>query len=94
MGRYKNRPFPASHRKAGTDRFITFVNNWVLLPDDYYRRIVRESHTSSCTSRSETKAATEADLDTLKQRVYAVIDAPLRERYPNYGSNVRQARLP
>lgn len=85
MGRYKNGPFRLAIEKQVPIVPITFVNNWVLLPDDYYRRIGHPGIAHVILHEPiETKGMTEADLDTLKQRVYAVIDAPLRERYPEW----------
>ena len=64
---------------------VTYLNNWILLPDDYSngggrpgiaRIIVHEP--------IDTKGMTDDDVDALSKRVREIIEAPVKEKYPEY----------
>jgi 1-acyl-sn-glycerol-3-phosphate acyltransferase len=85
MGRFKNGPFHIAISKQVPIVPVTFLNNWVLLPDDFEHRIGGPGLARVIIHEPiETKGMTEADMDTLKQRVYEVIDRPIRARYPKW----------
>lgn len=84
MGRFKNGPFKLAIEKQVPIVPITYLTNWKLLPDHgngighpgISKIIVHEL--------IETKGMTEENLEALKQRVYEVIEGPLKEKYPEY----------
>ncbi len=85
MGRFKNGPFRLAIEKQVPIVPVTFLNNWILLPDDYYRRVGRPGIAKVIIHEPiPTTGMTEADLDTLKAKVYAIVDAPLRKKYASY----------
>jgi 1-acyl-sn-glycerol-3-phosphate acyltransferase len=85
MGRFKNGPFRLAIEKQVPIVPITFMNNWLLLPDDYFNRVGYPGVARVIIHEPiETKGLTEADLEPLKARVYEVIDAPLRKEYAQW----------
>lgn len=87
MGRFKNGPFRLAIEKQVPIVPVTFMDNWVLLPDDYFNRVGHPGIAHVIIHEPiETKGLTEADIETLKAKVYEVIDAPLREKYPGWFS--------
>lgn len=82
MGRFKNGPFRLAIEKQVPIVPVTFLNNWVLLPDDYYRRVGHPGIARVIIHEPvPTTGLHEEDLDALKEKVYKIIDAPLREKY-------------
>jgi len=63
---------------------VTYLNNWKLLPDS--GRGIGHPGVSKIIVHApiETKGMKEENLDALKQKVYEVIEAPLKEKYPQY----------
>lgn len=87
MGRFKNGPFRLAIEKQIPIVPITFMNNWLLMPDDYYRRIGHPGVAQIIIHEPiPTTGMTEENLEELKSRVYRVISEPLEERYPEYFS--------
>jgi len=85
MGRFKNGPFKLAVEKQVPIVPITFMNNWLLLPDDFYRRIGHPGIARIILHDPiPTIGMTEDDIDALKEKVYRVINAPIEERYPGY----------
>jgi len=85
MGRFKSGPFRLAIEKQVPIVPITFLNNWILLPDDYHRSAGRPGMARVIVHEPiETKGLTLQDLQALQQRVYDVIDAPMREAFPEY----------
>lgn len=83
MGRFKNGPFRLAIEKQVPIVPVTFMDNWLLLPDDYYRRVGHPGTARVIIHKPiETKGMTEADLEALKENVYRVISAPLEKEYP------------
>jgi 1-acyl-sn-glycerol-3-phosphate acyltransferase len=83
MGRFKNGPFRLAIEKQVPIVPITFMNNWILLPDDFHRHIGQPGIARIIMHEPiDTKGMTEANLDELKQKVYDVISAPLKKKYP------------
>ncbi|MCX6290545.1 MAG: lysophospholipid acyltransferase family protein [Bacteroidetes bacterium] len=87
MGRFKNGPFRLAIENQIPIVPITFLNNWKLMPDDYYRRIGHPGIARIIIHEPiETKGMTEANLEELKKKVRATINKPLEEAYPPYFS--------
>jgi len=85
VGRFKNGPFRLAIDKQIPIVPITFMNNWILLPDDFPKRIGRPGIAGIIIHEPiETKGMTDADLEQLKDRVHRVIREPLAKRYPEY----------
>jgi 1-acyl-sn-glycerol-3-phosphate acyltransferase len=85
MGRFKNGPFRLAIEKQVPVVPITFMNNWLLLPDDYYRRVGHPGIARVIIHPPiATKGMTEADLDRLKEQVYKVINEPLAKKYAEF----------
>ena len=85
MGRFKNGPFRLAIEKQVPIVPITFLNNWILLPDDYQRSAGRPGMARVILHDPiETKGLTMQDLKSLQQRVYETIDAPMKEAFPQY----------
>lgn len=85
MGRFKNGPFRLAIEKQVPIVPITFLNNWILLPDDYHRRVGRPGLAKLIMHEPiETKGMTDSDLEMLKKKVYDVISKPLESKYPKY----------
>ena len=56
-----------------------------LMPDDYYRRVGHPGIARVIMHEPiPTRGMTEDDLESLKEKVYEVIDRPLRERLPDH----------
>jgi 1-acyl-sn-glycerol-3-phosphate acyltransferase len=92
MGRFKNGPFRLAIEKQIPIVPVTFINNWRLLPDDYYRRVGRPGIARIVVHEPiETKGMTEKDLDRLKHQVFEIISGPLRESYPGYFTEEKKA---
>lgn len=85
MGRFKNGPFRLAIEKQVPIVPVTFLNNWRLVPDDFYRRVGHPGIAKIVVHEPiETKGMTEKDLDTLKHRVFEIISGPLEKAYPKY----------
>jgi 1-acyl-sn-glycerol-3-phosphate acyltransferase len=85
MGRFKNGPFRLAIEKQIPIVPVTFVNNWRLMPDDFYRRVGHPGIAKIVVHEPiDTKGMTEKDLDHLKHMVYEIISAPLEKAYPKY----------
>ena len=83
MGRYKNGPFRLAIEKQIPIVPITFLNNWILFPDDYPKRLGHPGIAHVILHKPiPTKGMTQDDLERLKSEVYAVINQPLKEKYP------------
>lgn len=83
MGRFKNGPFMLAIEKQVPIVPVTFMNNWILLPDDFQHRVGQPGLARVIMHPPiDTKGMTLDDIETLKQRVYDIIDRPLREAYP------------
>ncbi|MFM7727325.1 MAG: lysophospholipid acyltransferase family protein, partial [Flavobacteriales bacterium] len=82
MGRFKNGPFHLAIEKQVPILPVTFINNWLLLPDDFQFRVGRPGLARVIIHPPiETKGMTLDDLERLKKMTYDVIDQPLREKY-------------
>ncbi len=85
MGRFKNGPFRLAIEKQIPIVPVTFLNNWRLVPDDYYRRVGHPGLARVIVHAPiETKGLTEKDLDRLKQMVFEKLSEPLKKAYPTY----------
>ncbi len=85
VGRFKNGPFRLAIEKQVPIVPITFLNNWILLPDNFKKRIGHPGIARIIMHEPiETKGMTEADLDKLKQKVHDIISQPLIDKYPSY----------
>jgi 1-acyl-sn-glycerol-3-phosphate acyltransferase len=80
MGRFKNGPFKLAIEKQVPIVPITFLNNNLLLPDNYWKHIGRPGVAGVVMHKPiETRGMTENDLDLLKQKCFDVIDKTLKE---------------
>jgi 1-acyl-sn-glycerol-3-phosphate acyltransferase len=88
MARFKNGPFRLAIEKQVPIVPVTFLNNWIILPDDL-RRSVGHPGIARIIIHDPlpTVGMTEADIDKLKAKVYEVINKPLLEKYPSYHEN-------
>jgi len=94
MGRFKNGPFRLAIEKQVPIVPVTFLNNWRLLPDDYYRRVGHPGIAQIIVHEPiETKGLTEKDLDQLKHKVYDIISGPLEKNYPKYFSETKEVQI-
>jgi len=85
VGRFKNGPFRLAIEKQVPIVPITFMNNWILFPDNYKKRLGHPGIARIIIHKPiETKGMTEADLESLKQKVHEIISQPLMEKYPDY----------
>lgn len=92
MGRFKNGPFFLAIEKQVPIVPVTFLDNWLILPDDFKKRVGRPALARVIVHEPiDTKGMTEADLESLKQRTYEIIDQPLRERFPEWFVEGNQA---
>ena len=83
VGRFKNGPFRLAIEKQVPIVPITFVNNWLLLPDNFKQRIGHPGIAKVILHEPiETKGMSDSDLELLKQKVHEVISRPLKEKYP------------
>ena len=88
MGRLKNGPFRLAIEKQVPIVPITFLNNWILMPDDFSRSAGRPGMARIIIHEPiETKGLTIHDLPQLQKEVYEVIEDPLRESFPELYSN-------
>jgi 1-acyl-sn-glycerol-3-phosphate acyltransferase len=88
MGRFKNGPFRLAIEKQVPVVPITFVDNWVLLPDNFPKKLGRPGLSRVIFHEPiETKGMTEADIETLKEKVFEVIAAPILKKYPKQFQN-------
>jgi 1-acyl-sn-glycerol-3-phosphate acyltransferase len=88
MGRFKNGPFRLAIEKQVPIVPVTFLNNWILLPDDYHKRVGHPGIANVIIHEPvPTAGLTETDLEMLKDKVYKIIDAPLRSQYSAYYEN-------
>lgn len=85
MGRFKNGPFRLAIEKQIPIVPITFMNNWILLPDDFHRHVGHPGFARIIMHKPiETKGMTEDDLETLKTKVRDAINQPLRKKFPQH----------
>jgi len=83
MGRFKNGPFRLAIEKQVPIVPISFVNNWRILPDDIHRRVGRPGIAKVIVHPPiPTSGMTDANIDELKEKVYASISRPLKDAYP------------
>jgi 1-acyl-sn-glycerol-3-phosphate acyltransferase len=88
MGRFKNGPFRLAIEKQVPIVPITFLNNWILIPDDFTRSAGRPGMARVIIHEPiETRGLTMQDLPNLQQQVYTVINEPLKEAFPEYYKN-------
>ncbi len=85
IGRFKNGPFRLAIQAQVPVVPITFLDNWVLLPDDFLKRVGHpgKSHVI-IHDPIPTVGMTENDMEALKAKVYQVMKAPLAKKYPEY----------
>lgn len=85
LGRFKNGPFKLAIEKQIPIVPVTFLNNWKILPDEFKnnpghpglaRVVIHEP--------IPTTGLTEDDLDSLKEKVFKIINGPLVKFYPQY----------
>jgi 1-acyl-sn-glycerol-3-phosphate acyltransferase len=86
MARFKNGPFRLAIEKQVPVVPITFLNNWELLPDNFKSGKVGHPGIAHVIFHHpiETTGMNQNDLQSLKQKVYEVINAPLEKKYPEY----------
>ncbi|MFM8433480.1 MAG: lysophospholipid acyltransferase family protein [Bacteroidota bacterium] len=85
MGRFKNGPFHLAIEKQVPILPVTFMNNWLLLPDDFQQRVGRPGVADVIIHPPiPTTGMTMDDLDRLKQMTYDVINAPLYQKYQDW----------
>ena len=88
MGRFKNGPFRLAIEKQIPIVPITFLNNWILLPDNFHQRIGHPGIAHVIIHEPiPTIGMNEADLEKLKSAVYTAISKPLKEKYPECYTN-------
>lgn len=93
MGRFKNGPFKLAIENQVPVVPITFLNNWILLPDDYPVRLGHPGIAKVIIHEPiSTTGMTEDDIDKLKLLVYKVINQPILDRHPEYFKN-KEAEL-
>jgi len=79
MGRYKNGPFKLAIEKQVPIVPVTFLNNYLLLPDDYWKHIGHPGVAGVVMHKPiETTGMAENDIDLLKQKCFDVIDKTLK----------------
>ena len=85
MGRFKNGPFRLAIEKQVPIVPISFLNNWLLLPDDFHNRVGHPGIAHVIIHEPIlTKGLSEGDIEKLKADVYAAINKPLQEKFPEY----------
>jgi 1-acyl-sn-glycerol-3-phosphate acyltransferase len=84
MGRFKNGPFRLAVEKQIPIVPVTFLNNWILFPDDYPHRLGRPGIARVIIHEPiPTKGMTVDDIENLKSLVREAIEQPLRKKYPS-----------
>jgi 1-acyl-sn-glycerol-3-phosphate acyltransferase len=84
MGRFKNGPFKLAIEKQVPIVPITFLNNWLLLPDNIHEQVGHPGIAKVIIHPPiPTLGMTENDLDSLKLMVYEAINKPLQKAYPD-----------
>lgn len=79
MARFKNGPFRLAIEKQVPIVPVTFLDNWLILPDNVKHSAGRPGVSRVIIHEPiETKGMTEGDLEELKQRVFNVIDKTLK----------------
>ncbi len=93
VGRFKNGPFRLAIEKQVPIVPITFVNNWILLPDNYPKQVGHPGIAHVIIHEPvSTKGMTENDLDALKHTVFQIIESPIREKYPEYFTDKQKVK--
>jgi 1-acyl-sn-glycerol-3-phosphate acyltransferase len=88
VGRFKNGPFKLAIEKQVPIVPITFIDNWLVLPDNYPKNVGHPGVVHVIIHQPvETTGLTENDIDHLKKKVFEIIEMPLRERFPEYFIN-------
>ncbi|MBP6335298.1 MAG: 1-acyl-sn-glycerol-3-phosphate acyltransferase [Bacteroidia bacterium] len=83
IGRFKNGPFRLAIQAQVPVVPITFLDNWCLLPDDFLKRTGHPGTSNIIIHEAiPTKGMTEADMETLKAKVFQVMKAPIEQKYP------------
>ncbi len=81
MGRFKNGPFRLAIEKQVPIVPVSFLDNWLILPDNFKDSAGRPGLSRVIIHEPiETKGMTEDNLEELKQRVFNVIDKTLKDR--------------
>jgi 1-acyl-sn-glycerol-3-phosphate acyltransferase len=91
MGRFKNGPFKLAIEKQIPIILITYLTNWKLLPE--HSNGIGHPGVSKIIVHEpvETKGMTEENMEELKEKVYAIIEAPLKQKFSEYfQSSVKQ----
>lgn len=85
IGRFKNGPFRLAIQQQVPVVPITFLNNWILLPDDYKKRVGHPGRSQVIIHEPiPTVGMTESDMERLKAKVFEVMRAPLAKKFPEY----------
>lgn len=85
IGRFKNGPFRLAIQQQVPVVPITFLDNWVLLPDDFLKRVGHPGRSHVIIHDPiPTIGMTEADMETLKTKVFQVMKEPIANKYPEY----------
>ncbi len=85
MGRFKNGPFRLAIEKQVPIVPITFLNNWILFPDDYPHRLGHPGVARVIIHKPiPTQGMTQDDIEKLKTLLYDAISKPLEEKYPEH----------
>lgn len=85
LGRFKNGPFRLAIERQVPIVPITFVNNWILLPDNYPKQVGHPGVARVIIHKPvPTTGMTENDLESLKKTVFAIIEGPMRENFPEF----------
>lgn len=83
IGRFKNGPFRLAIEKQIPIVPITFLNNWILFPDDYPHRLGHPGIAKVIIHQPiPTKGMLQNDIEKLKSLVYDVMSKPLIEKFP------------
>ena len=85
IGRFKNGPFRLAIQAQVPVVPITFLDNWVLLPDDFLKRTGRPGISRVIIHDPiPTLGMTEDDMETLKAQVFKAMKDPLAVKFPEY----------
>lgn len=88
MGKFKNGPFKLAIEKQVPIVPVTFLNNHLLLPDNYWKHIGHPGVAGVVMHKPiETRGMTENDIDLLKQKCFEVIDETLKKYASERGNN-------